>query len=107
MQQLLNKLILFIFIFGIGFNAVGQDKLQEDILLIRKNRIEKNEQLKTIRPYIYSKNSPALKKYNPVNIAFGGLLFFYQNALSPQFSSTCLYNPSCSEFSKQSIFVSV
>ncbi len=40
-------------------------------------------------------------KYNPVNLAFGGLMFVYQKFISPQIQAQCLFVPSCSEYSRQ------
>ncbi|MBN2774783.1 MAG: membrane protein insertion efficiency factor YidD [Prolixibacteraceae bacterium] len=103
MQLWFNKIIITVFLACIGLNVFSQEDLLSDIQIIKQNRIEKSIEQKNTRPFIYSEDTPALKKYNPVNLVFGGLLFFYQNALSQQFSANCLYNPSCSEFSKQSI----
>jgi putative component of membrane protein insertase Oxa1/YidC/SpoIIIJ protein YidD len=44
-----------------------------------------------------------LIRYNPVNLAFGGLLYFYQQVVSPQISAECPYEISCSNFGKASI----
>ena len=103
MRLLKNKIFLgFLFLF-LGLGAFSQDRLSSDILLIKKVRVDHNHDSKTVRPYIYGENSTAFQKANPVNMVFGGLLFLYQNTLSQQFSANCLYNPSCSEFSKQCI----
>lgn len=67
---------------------------------LNKNRIKKQHKH---RSYIFKKETSALKKYNPINITFGSLLFLYQNVLSPQFSADCLFHPTCSDFSKQAI----
>jgi putative component of membrane protein insertase Oxa1/YidC/SpoIIIJ protein YidD len=48
-------------------------------------------------------NKGHVHRYNPVNLAFSGMLFFYQNVISSQLNAGCLYSPSCSEFSRQSI----
>jgi len=42
-------------------------------------------------------------KYNPVSLALKGSMFVYQNAVSPQLGTRCLYELSCSNFSKQSL----
>jgi putative component of membrane protein insertase Oxa1/YidC/SpoIIIJ protein YidD len=42
-------------------------------------------------------------KYNPVFIVFGGALYVYQKNISPILQFGCLYEPSCSEFSRLSI----
>lgn len=40
---------------------------------------------------------------NPVSLAYGGTLYLYQNYISQHFSASCLYDPSCSDFSKQAV----
>ncbi len=42
-------------------------------------------------------------QYNPVNLAFGGMLYIYQSVISSQISADCPYEISCSAFSKQAI----
>jgi putative component of membrane protein insertase Oxa1/YidC/SpoIIIJ protein YidD len=56
-----------------------------------------------IRPFIYANQPVRFKTHNPVSLAYGGLLFVYQNAISPHFSADCLYHPGCSDFSKQAV----
>jgi len=58
---------------------------------------------KHIRPYIFKNEQNAFIKYNPVSLTMGGLMYFYQNSVSQQFSANCLYRPTCSDFSKQAI----
>ncbi|WP_044117783.1 membrane protein insertion efficiency factor YidD [Alkaliflexus imshenetskii] len=55
------------------------------------------------RTFLIRKADPLTVKLNPVNYVFGGLLFFYQTSLSRQFSADCLYEPTCSSFSKDVI----
>lgn len=43
----------------------------------------------------FGKNKPFL------NLTLGPLMYLYQKVLSPQISASCLYNPSCSAFSKE------
>lgn len=52
--------------------------------------------------YVF-KNNNAFVKYNPLSLAFGGALYFYQSVISKQIMMGCAFNPSCSNFSKQSI----
>ncbi len=103
MQLFHNRLGGLMILILLGFQAFPQEKLLSDIQLIQAIRTEKKDGLTSPRPYLYGKNTPPVQKYNPLNAAFGGFLFLYQNLLSPQFSAHCLYSPSCSEFSKQSI----
>lgn len=55
------------------------------------------------RPYIFANQPKSFKTLNPVSLLYGGLLYTYQNTISQHFSADCLYHPSCSEFSKQSV----
>ena len=42
-------------------------------------------------------------KYNPLTYLAGSLLFVYQNLISEQISANCMYQISCSEFTKRNI----
>lgn len=44
-----------------------------------------------------------LARYNPVSLSLTGLMFVYQRYISPQTPSSCLYETSCSQFSKNLI----
>lgn len=48
-----------------------------------------------------TKSKNKLIAYNPVNVVFSSLMFGYQKFLSPQLSASCVFTPSCSNFSKQ------
>src|SRR5689334_22951340 len=54
-------------------------------------------------PFIHGKSKNAMIRYNPISLSFGLLMFAYQRGLSVQFSSSCPYEESCSEFSKKLI----
>jgi len=92
------KLFFFIFCF-ISLNA--------QILSFEKYTInfkfnENKTFVKKKREYVF-KNSNAFIKFNPVSLLFGGSLFIYQNKISPLIQFGCLYEPSCSEFARQSL----
>jgi len=57
-----------------------------------------------VRPFLKSNSQNILVKYNPFRLAFGGMMYLYQNVLSEQYSAQCMYNPSCSGYGKQLIF---
>jgi putative membrane protein insertion efficiency factor len=103
MQKSIAKILIAISFSFLLTNIEAQNSLSDDISLIKQNKIQATEHSKATRPFIYSNETSPVIRYNPVNLVFGGMLFVYQNLLSQQFSATCLYNPSCSEFSKQSI----
>lgn len=45
----------------------------------------------------------AIQKYNPIYWFFNGSLTVYQKVISPQFSANCLFELSCSRFSRAAI----
>jgi putative membrane protein insertion efficiency factor len=55
------------------------------------------------RSYVYKDQPKTFANSNPVSLMYGGALYVYQNVLSQHFSADCLYDPSCSEFSKQAV----
>jgi len=55
------------------------------------------------RPYIYKNQPQTFKTLNPVSLLYGGSLYLYQNFFSQHLSASCLYNPTCSDFSKQAV----
>jgi len=52
-----------------------------------------NEQGRRYAPFAFANT------LNPLKIGLGGMMWFYQNLLSPQLSSSCIYHPTCSSFS--------
>lgn len=55
------------------------------------------------RSYIYKNQPKTFRNSNPVSLIYGGSLYVYQNLISSHFSADCLYEPSCSEFSKLAV----
>lgn len=55
------------------------------------------------RAYIYKNQPKTIKNSNPASMLYGGSLYVYQNYISQHFSASCLYDPSCSDFSKQAV----
>lgn len=55
------------------------------------------------RDFVFKNQEKTFKNSNPVSLAFGGSLYLYQNYLSQHFSASCLFKPSCSDFSKEAI----
>ncbi len=80
--------------------------VQSNLSILKRTQNEEiahcNHHLHSNRDF-YLKGAPLRKKLNPFNWFLGGLLYVYQNSLSVQFSADCLYTPSCSDFSKQSL----
>lgn len=55
------------------------------------------------RAFLFHDSKSILKKYNPLTLIAGSLLYTYQNLISQQLSASCLYHPSCSAFGKEAI----
>jgi putative membrane protein insertion efficiency factor len=55
------------------------------------------------RIYIFKNQPKTFKNSNPLSLIYGGSLYVYQNFVSQHFSADCLYDPSCSDFSKQAV----
>lgn len=79
----------------------GENSKGDLQLFVRKNQPQPQQVIR--RSFLGQSDSPRVKTYNPFHLAAGGLLYFYQNTLSQQFSASCLYHPGCSDFSKQAI----
>lgn len=52
---------------------------------------------------MHSRKSGPVARYNPVSLVLKGSMWAYQHVISPQLSSPCPYEISCSNFAKQSI----
>lgn len=72
-----------------------------DIALLKQKETTLKPQ-NHIRPYTHLHKSK-WQTYNPINLTFSGLMFFYQNIISSQINASCLYSPSCSEYAKDCI----
>jgi len=55
------------------------------------------------KEFIFKNQEKTFKNSNPVGLAFGGSLFLYQNYFSQHFSASCLFEPTCSDFSKEAV----
>lgn len=91
---LLSFLPLFTFAQAIDLSA--------DLLLI-ESASQKQLPHTEKRPYIFKGQPKTWKNSNPVSLVYGGTLYVYQNVISQHFSADCLYDPSCSDFSKQAV----
>ncbi len=94
--------ILFVFLL-ISISARTQEiDLKGDLMLtdsISKERIP----VPTKRAYIYKNQPKTFKNSNPLSLVYAGSLYMYQNFISQHLSASCLYDPSCSDFSKQAV----
>ncbi len=94
------KTLLIIYL---SFNFINYVNSQQitDLDLMKGHNIASTEVQLSAKYLFHDKN--VFIKYNPISIFFGGALFIYQRAISPQISAGCAYEISCSNFSKQCI----
>jgi len=103
MQRTINRQLVILIIFSLGIRTHAQQiDFKSDLIIINEILIQK-EVDPYKRNYIYKDESSIIKKINPVNILFGTTLYVYQNLISKQLSTKCLYTPSCSEFAREGI----
>lgn len=85
------------------FSAIWVSAQTSDLDLILEQDFRNSKFNERNIRFGFDKEAGFVKKYNPVSLFFSGSMFFYQNLISPQFSASCLYNPSCSSYSKKLI----
>jgi putative membrane protein insertion efficiency factor len=105
---MLKKLTFSLFfILFILINATAQMNFEQDLSLILKSENLKIREIEAERTkkreFLIAKDAPLMEKLNPVRWTLGGLLYIYQTSLSKHFSADCLYEPTCSNFSKDVI----
>lgn len=93
------SLILILFLISRPAEAQKID-MKADMMLI-DSLAKKQLPHTSKRAYIYKNQPKTIKNSNPASMLYGGSLYVYQNYISQHFSASCLYDPSCSDFSKQ------
>lgn len=100
LSALLKNSSLGFLLFFLSLSGFTQSiDLSADLRLaetVSKQHIPQEEK----RMYIYKNQPKTFKNSNPASLIYGGSLYVYQNLISLHFSADCLYDPSCSEFSK-------
>lgn len=95
---------LGLLLFFISFSGIAQTiDLSADLLLAESVSKQQHMPQDGKRFYIYKNQPKTFRNSNPVSLIYGGSLYVYQNLISPHFSADCLYEPSCSEFSKLAV----
>lgn len=106
MRRLLNNLIWLGTLVFVTQGAFSQS-FQEDFKLLAKQLpdrsvISTGEKAKPTQ-FLLQDHPSAWVRYNPFTLSFGGLMWVYQTILSEQLSSSCIYSPTCSGYSKNLI----
>jgi len=93
-----SKKIVFMFALTAFFAKIGMAQISGDA-----ERFFQPNNLEQSRNSAIKFGFDGKKLYNPFTLALAGLMYTYQSIISPQISASCMYNPSCSAFSKQLI----
>ena len=90
--------IFILIILGSSNNAFSQSN-RNDLILLQNHKIDNLVQssIKALKP------QKKLDIINPIFWLSRGSMFLYQRILSPQLAAYCVYQISCSNFSKQVI----
>lgn len=92
----------FILVFFLSLSLTGQENNFDDYLILKKEIHNHHLEGRKVH-FNQLGNKSFISKYNPVTLLANSFLFMYQQLFSVQISASCLYHPSCSEFSKQLI----
>ena len=105
-KLIFRTLTLFCFLIT-GTMLAGQSQLSQDLNLIQQQEKDKihaiEKQKNRKRTFLISRDDSFIQKINPLRWTLGGLLYFYQTSISKHFSADCLYEPTCSNFSRDCI----
>ncbi|OQX99099.1 MAG: hypothetical protein B6I24_03615 [Bacteroidetes bacterium 4572_128] len=76
---------------------------ESDFEIIKNRSFENKKYDDRIVDFGVSDNKNKFIKNNPLNLFMGSFMFFYQKIVSEQFFATCLYEPTCSAYSRKLI----
>ena len=94
-----SKSVLIFLILMLSIGAAAQT-YNSDLELIKKyTDINKPGPHRHNPEFLLSGHPSSFVRYNPATLVFGSLMWLYQAVVSPQFSLSCLYHPSCSGYS--------
>ena len=96
-------MLIFTFLFVVGPVDLLFSQSKEDADLLRNSVFKQSDYNARKVSYGFSDNPSKFSLYNPFYHILSGSMYVYQKIISPQLSSQCIYNPSCSNYSKQLI----
>ncbi len=100
MRVLLKCSLCLLFFIGGYLQAQVTTLYLPKVVESADNKLVTNERVVT---FGLTRKTNSFMFYNPVHLTLAGMMFFYQKHISKQLPSSCLYNPSCSVYSKQLI----
>lgn len=105
MPNFATKIIAFFFVLLFTNFSSAASPPRTDFEMLQAKEVNENAHIHShdVR-FMRSRSGNFFLRYNPVSLAFGGLMFTYQRFVSPQLPSECLYVHNCSNFSKDLFF---
>lgn len=91
------KILLISILALLNFSTKAQNHPDLNLYEKQLNK-EMSKVLYQPKPFLSLKGKPVIIKYNPVTYLLGGMLYGYQNVISPQISAGCTFRPTCSQF---------
>lgn len=89
---------LFIYIIIIGQSPLKAQTTNSDFNLLIHHQLPETDHHTHITKFGITQSNNAFVKYNPVTLTLSSVMFMYQKWVSPQISSNCYYQPTCSRY---------
>ncbi len=96
-MKFLILLLTFVFFFG---SSIAQDSSKSNLNQLVTANFYSEYKVLPKRKVLSLKNKGFISKINPVTYLSAGLLFVYQRTLSEQIQAECMYQTSCSSYTK-------
>lgn len=106
---MIQRIALFLIITVFFWQSAYAQQFQADINLVEtkhfytENEFQYYQGTNNSQQVFKTKQTNAIVAYNPLTMMLQGAMLFYQNVLSAQFSKSCPYEITCSNFCKASI----
>ncbi len=102
-RSLISLLMMLLVVFMMGTHPLSGGRPPGDVDMLRNSLTPPTGQSRQRPDMITPRSQRAWARYNPFHVTFTGLMFVYQQYVSPQLPSECLFEHSCSNFSKSLI----
>lgn len=103
-KWLKNRIYAFIGLLLLGVPILSSTQtLSPAMEKVLSFEVRKPEFENTKTSFLFTGSKNVFIRYNPVSLLFGSMMYVYQGYFSKQFSSSCLYSPTCSNMSKHLI----
>lgn len=95
--------ILLLILFLLSAYLVESQEIDVKSQLIETFKNSSERPIPSAKRRLMFKQSDSLERVGVLKVSFAGLMYLYQNIISEQISASCMYEISCSEYTKQQI----